>query len=138
MAIGHSGKTWKGNYHSAWVPTGRTTCQPGAVSHPSHWEWKRLEGRGFCLYYVTQYETGNEAPRTVYRAKVNTAQNGYLRRKWEVGRLNSLLHKRSTFTSEEVVFGAGEEMKEKFPSVPQVRPRSVFQLAKDRGWSSVL
>lgn len=88
--------------------------------------------------YVTQYETGNEAPRTVYKVKVNTAQNGHLRRKWEVGRLNSLLHKRPTFTSEEVVFGAGEEMKEKFQSVPQVRPRSVFQLAKDKGWSSVL
>lgn len=44
-------------------------------------------------------------------------RKGHLSRKWEVGRLQSLLDKRSTFTRErkEVVFGGGEGMEEEIP-----------------------
>lgn len=49
-------------------------------------------------------------------------------RKWEVGRLLSLLDKRSTFTREgkEVVFGGGEGMEEEILEL-QIRLRNVAQ-----------
>lgn len=69
------------------------------------------------------------------KANANTAENGPLGRKWEVGRLESLLDKRSTFISErnEEVFGGGEGTEEEIPKQAANQAQECVSMSKGSG-----